>query len=433
VASNLWAWLIRDGATARVLTTVLPVVLVFPAVWLIVRRETSPGARVSLALTLGPVAVTCAFACYRLSWWSVCDVTILALILAAIPAQKAGDRRSGRWLWTGLAALFMILGAVQLWPQQIARAEDELTSAEAEGLIERDLAHWLAKHAGSEGAVVFAPPRETASLSFYGGLGGIGTYSADNDDGLRATIMIASVTTLPEAQILIQARQIKYIVIPSWDPFFDEYAKLYLVKAQSGRKSILIPELRRLALPPWLRPLPCQMLKMGGYEGQSVMVFEVVDEQSPAVAMSRLAEYLVEIGELEKAASAGEALRRFPGDIGALAARAQVQSAHGDPAGLTQTLNSLLSRLSTGADRYLPWDRRVSLAIVLARADRVDLSREQVRRCLTELTEKKLRSLTTGSLYNLLVLSHSFGLGAPDPKLHKLSLDLLPSDLRGGL
>jgi hypothetical protein len=432
-AASLWAWLVHDGISVTVWATVLPVLLVLPAGWLILRRNTGAVARASLALALGPVAVAFAFACRQLSWWQGFDAAFLALATAAIPADMAGPRRSGRWLWTGLAALLMIPGLIPLWPQRVTKAEDKLTSAEAEELIERDLAHWLAKHTGSEGAIVFAPPRQTTTLSFYGGLGGIGTFNADNDQGLRATITIASVTTLPEAQILFQARRIRYVIIPSWDPFFDDYARLFLVKAQSERKSILIPELRRLILPAWLRPVPFQILRIGGYEGQSVLVLEVVEEQNPAVAMSRLAEYLVEIGELEQAASAGEALRRFPGDIGALSARAQVQSARDDPASLAPTLESLLSRLSTGADRFLPWDRRVSLAIVLARAERVDLAREQVRRCLAEVSDKKLRSLSTGSLHNLLVLSHSFGLVVTDSKLRELALDLLPSDFRSNL
>ena len=433
MASSLLAWIVRDGLTAGFWAAVLPALLVFPAIWLIVHSTTGVTTRVSLAIALGPVAVAFAFACSQLSWWRVFDGALLALIVAALPGHRAAGRRSGGWLWTCLAALVVVPGVIQLWPQEITNADDKMTSAEAEGLIERDLAHWLAKHSGYDGAVVFAPPRETAGLSFYGGLGGVGTLSPDNNDGLRATIMIASVTTLPEAQILVQSRKIRYIVIPSWDPFFDEYAQLYLVESQSHRKSILIPELRRLVLPPWLRPLPCQILKMGGYEGESALVFEVVDEQSPAVAMSRLAEYLVETGRLDQAAPAGDQLRRFPGDVGALAARAQVQSARGDAAGLAQTMGSLMSRLSNGGDRYLLWDRRVSLAIVLARAGRIDEAGEQVRRCMAEITEKKLRSLSTGSLFNLLVLSHSFNLTAADPKLRELSLDLLPGDLRSGL
>ncbi|HUJ43133.1 MAG TPA: hypothetical protein VLW52_05955 [Opitutaceae bacterium] len=433
VASSFWAWLVRDGFTATVWATVLPVLLVLPAAWLIIRHGGRAAAKASLALSLGPVVIALAFACWQLSWWQPLDGTLLVLAVAALPENLALRLRSGRWLWTGLAALLMIPGVYSLWPQRISRTEDKLTSSEAEDLIARDLAHWLAAHAGDEGAVVFAPPRETASLSFYGGLGGIGTFAPDNSEGLRATITIASVTTLPEAEVLVRARRIKYIVLPSWDPFFDEYARLYLVKTQSSRKSILIPELRRLNLPGWLRPLPFQMLKIGGYETQSVLVFEVVDEQSPAVAMSRLAEYLVETGELEHAAAVGRELRRFPGDVGALAARAQVESARSDAANLAQSVDLLLARLSTGADRYLPWDRRVSLAIVLARADRLELAREQVHRCLAALDEKKARSLSIGSLFNLLVLSRDFRDPITDPQLRASTLDLLPSELRDRL
>ena len=430
VAPSLWAWMVHDGITAKVWATVLPVLLVLPAGWLVLRRDLEAPARASLALALGPVALASVFACYQLSWWHLLDATLLALAVAALPAHLRIQPRSGQWIWTSLAALLVVPGLIQLWPQRITSADDKLTSAEAEELIERHLAHWLARHAGDQGAVVFAPPHETASLSFYGGLGGLGTFNADNSDGLRATITIASVTTLPEAQILIQARKIRYIIIPSWDPFFDDYARLYLVAAQSGRQSILIPELRRLNLPRWLRPIPYQILKIGGYEGQSALVIEVVDEQSPAAAMSRLAEYLAETGELEHAAAVGQELRRFPGDVGALAAQAQVEAARGDATGFGQSVELLLTRLSTGADRYLPWDRRVSLAIVLARAEKITPAREQVHRCMIELDATRARSLSTGSLFNLLVLSRAFNDPIADPKLQALVLGLVPQDLR---
>ena len=163
------------------------------------------------------------------------------------------------------------------------------------------------------------------------------------------------------------------------------------------------------------------------------MVFEVVDDQSPAVATSRLAEYLVETGRLDQAAAVGEELRRFPGDIGALAARAQVQGARGDAAGLAQTVDLVRSRLANGADRFLPWDRRVSLAIVLAQGAQIEPAREQLRRCLTELDEKRLRFLTAGSLYNLQVLSRALELPLADPRLRKLAAELLPAELSGRL
>jgi hypothetical protein len=430
VASSFWAWLVHDGITATVWATILPVLLILPALWLIVRRATEASVRASLALALCPVAVALGFACCQLSWWHVLDATLLALAIPALPAHLAIYPRSGRWLWTGLAALLVIPGVIQLWPQRIGKADGKLTSAEAEELIERDLAHWLAKHADNGGAIVYAPPNETAALSFYGGLGGLGTFSADNDEGMRATVTIASVTSLPEAQILMEARKINYIVIPSWDPFFDDYARLFLVSAQSSRSSILIPELRHLNLPRWLRPVPFQMLGIDRYEDQSALILEVVDEQSPAVAMSRLAEYLVETGDLQRAAAVELDLRRFPGDVGALAARAQVESARDDAAGFNQSIELILARLSGGADRYLPWDRRVSLAIDLARAGRIDPARPQVHRCLVQMDEKKARSLSTGSLFNLLVLSRTFGDPIADPKLQAYAFGLLPPKMR---
>jgi hypothetical protein len=139
------------------------------------------------------------------------------------------------------------------------------------------------------------------------------------------------------------------------------------------------------------------------------------------------------MGLLDRAASAGQALRRFPADLGALVARAQVEISRDDRASFDRTFESLLRRLSGGADRGLPWDRRVSLAVVLARNKRADLAREQVQRCLAEIDEAKVRSLNSGSLYRLQVLAKAYGLGITDQRLHQLALDLLPDDLRNRL
>jgi hypothetical protein len=433
VAANFWAWMIRDGITPRIWAVVLPLALVAPAGWLMLRRKTEPAAQASLALALGPVAVAFGFACRELAWWSMLDVALLAVLVAATVGRWPAIPRSSRWAWSAILAAIVIPGVIQLLPQKGPEAGGNLTSLEAEELIERDLAHWLAKHAGADGAVVYAPPTETTTLSFYGGLGGVGTLNGDNKAGLGVTVMIAGVTTMEEAQALLEGRDVRYIVLPSWDSFFENYTHLYLAKNFSNWESIFIPKLRAWDLPPWLRPVPYQMPMIGGFEDQSVLVFEVVDPQNSAVALSRLAEYLVETGQLDKAASVSQALRRFPADVGALAARAQVESARDDSDDLALILDSLRSRLSGGGDRFLPWDRRVSLAIVLARAKQMDLAREQVRRCLAQISEKRVRSLSTGSLYNLLVLTRAFGLEIDDRRVRATALDLLPLAVRGSL
>jgi hypothetical protein len=433
VAANSWEWLRRDGSTLGAWATLLPLAALAPALWLLFSRATQPRIRKAIATILGPVAVAFAFACAQLSWWGVLDAALLVLIAAAAAGDWGPARTRGRWILAAVVLAFAVPGLMRLGPQAFAGAATVLTPQESGELVDRHLAHWLAKRSGEPGMTVFAPPDETATLCFFGGLRGIGTFAPDNKVGFGNTLAIAGVRTMEEAQDLLQARKVRYIVMPSWDPFFSDFARLYLVKGMSNRPSFFANEFRHWNLPPWLQPVPYQMPVDGGLEGQSVIVLQVVDAQSPAAAAGRLAEYLVETGDLDGAAAAAERLRRFPGDVGALAARAQVQSARGDAGALALTVDDLMARLSNEGDRYLPWDRRVSLAVVLARAQHFELSREQVRRCVADASEPRLRSLSTGSLFDLLVLSRTFRVEFPDPSLRDLALDLLPGDLRSRL
>jgi hypothetical protein len=433
VSASLLAWLVRDGMSATVLATLVPLLVLVPAGWRLLRRGPNLESRLLPAVALGPVLVALGFACWQLSWWHLLDGALLVLMVAAVAGGEPAVSRSTRWRWSVLTALIVLPGLIQLLPGKPADKRMILTPSEAQELIERHLAHWLASHAEEPGAVVYAPPHETTTLCYCGGLRGIGTFAAENRAGFGATLMIAGLNTMEEVQALIQLREIRYIIVFSWDSFFDDFANLYLDKRFAGRTSFLIGGLRRWNLPVWLRPLPYQMPEISGFEGQSALVFEVVDDQSPAVATSRLAEYLIETGRLDQAVVVGEELRRFPGDVGALAARAQVQSARSDAAGLAQTIDLVRARLANGADRFLPWDRRVSLAIVLTQGGQIEPAREQLRRCLTELDEKRLRFLTTGSLYNLQLLSRALDLPIADPRLRKLAVELLPAELSGRL
>ena len=71
VAVNFWSWLSRDGVTAVVWATLLPLVVLIPAGWMLRCAATPLFARVSLAVALGPVFVALGFASCQLSWWSL--------------------------------------------------------------------------------------------------------------------------------------------------------------------------------------------------------------------------------------------------------------------------------------------------------------------------------------------------------------------------
>lgn len=428
LAANLAAWVKGDGLTSAAWATLLPLSLLIPAIWLGVRRQSGAALRSALALMLGVALPVLALAYFQLKGWSLLDVVLLVMLVALTTSHdQAASLPTRRWLLAGGVLLILLPGAFQLMPGAKSLPDNTLTVPEAVGLVERDLAHWLAKHGSADGpALVLAPPNLTTTLNYYGGLRGLGTMSWENQPGLAFAIRIAISTSRPETIALLRQRGVTHIVIPSWDAFFDSY--LQSASMQIGE--MFYRSLNRWALPAWLRPVPYQLPSIPGFEKQFVRVFEVVDEQDEPVAASRLTEYFIEQAEWENAKASHQTLLKYPADFGVLVTRAQLWAALSDATNFTPVFEQLLSRLAGGADRYMPWDRRVSLAVVLARGKRLDLAREQMQRCLAEISGARLRSLTTNSLYHLLVLNKALGLEIADPQLRELALDLLPAGVR---
>ncbi|AOS43564.1 hypothetical protein Verru16b_00611 [Lacunisphaera limnophila] len=429
-AGSIWAWLSRDGFSAASAATLLPMLLVLPALWLLRRPDTNTAARAILAVTLGPVLVGLGFAAAHLGRWSNVDVLLLTLLVAVTVVVGNATRSPltpGRWL--AVVVLLLAPGAIPLWPPTKAPADVPLNEVEVSGLIARDLAHWLAKHVPSGQAVVLAPPNETVALHYYGGLRGIATLSWENQAGITAAVRLFSASSPQEALALVQNRGVTHLVLPSWDRTLDEFVRLGGGPADQA----FLGSLRRWAQPGWLRPVAYRLPAVPGYEDQSVTIFAVVEEQEEVVALSRLAEYFVEMGRLDLAAQVSMTLQKIPADLGAGIACAHVAMARRDGAAVNAALARILPQLTAGADRWLPWDQRVSLAVVLATGGHADLARGQVQRCLTDADETRLRSASTGALYRLVVLARRFGLSFPDPRLRATALELLPPETRAQL
>ena len=81
----------------------------------------------------------------------------------------------------------------------------------------------------------------------------------------------------------------------------------------------------------------------------------------------------------------------------------------------------------------MPWDRRVSLAIALARNQDEAGTRKQMDKCLAGADEDGIRSLTPGMLFNFLALVNALGLQFSDSNHAVLAMDLLPFELRSQL
>ncbi len=431
VAGSLSEWASRDGVSGALAATLLPLLLLLPAGWLLARRATGAAQRTAIAIAVGPMLVIVWLAVHQIRLWNTVDCTALAL-LASLAAAANTARSPAKLRWGAAAAVApaLIVGLFLLVPTADPASPDDFkfTTAEIEGLYERALSQWIADRAGPDGATVLVPPFRTSSFCFYGGVRGLGTQNWENRDGLSATFRIVNSTRPDETLALLTQRGVTHIVLPSWDTDLDDFARMGL--KQPTDSFIYALHQTDGGIFPWLRALPYSLPEIPGFKEPSALILEVTDETDPATLRSRLVEYLVEMHHIDQAAFASQALRRYPADLGALVALAQVAKAKNDEEGFTRAFSALESNLASGSDRSLAWDRRVSVAVVLALGGRADLSETQVRRCIADIDNARVRMLTTGSLYHLLFLCKHFGVEVPDPRLHDLAMKLLPGELR---
>jgi len=426
VAANLSEWIKRDGASLMVAATVLPLLLLVPAGWFLARRRTPARHRTALLLAIGPVLAGLALACFQIRGLNFVDGTLFALMVALLLALTSISA-SARWIVAGVVTLLLLPGAVLVTTQVRTEQKKTTTEIDVQALIERDLAHWLANQTGEAGAVILAPPNLTASLCYFGGLSGIVTPYLENKTGFLAAVRISGATSPDEAQALAQGRNLTHIVVPSWDETLNEFA---LLGAEQSDQA-LISLLHQWQPPRWLRPVPYPLPQISGFEGRFAYVFQVVEVQDNQTALSRLAEYFLEMGMTRLADSVADALEQlFPSDLAALTARAHVEIALRDGPALAATLAVIDEALARGSDGVLPWERRVSLALALAEARRMDQARTMVTACLTGADVDQLRFLTTGTLYRLMLFCKVTGTEFPNPQQRNAALALLPLELR---
>lgn len=418
-AESIAGWIRSDGLGLPLVASALPLLLVALALRQLVK--TDQAGRRNLLVVTGAAIFLIVLCVVQVRWWGILDAVLLGLLPVVVTGLPVGFAQLA---WRSAVALLFLPAFVLSWPR--TQVAEELTPTQARALIERDLAHWLSARS-EPGAITLAPPALSGSLAYYGGLPVIASPFAGNQDGLTLAVRIAATTSADEAQALLMRRGVQYVVVPSWDTVLDELARL----GPDASDRSLIALLRQWLPPRWLRPVPYQMPMINGLAGDSVAVFEVVEPQENAIALSRLAEYFVETGRLDLAVAVSDSLEQaFANDAGAMIARAQVAIARGESRTLARVVPLLLPAVADGKDEDLSWERRANLAIVLAQVKRPDLARPQVEFCLEEADAERLRSLGTISLYRLLALARGYGLAFADPTLHAVALGLLPPEFR---
>jgi hypothetical protein len=429
VAPNLASWMVIQGPSVWLLLTLAPLGALLPALWVLTNRDIAAPTRAAVAITLGPVMAALYLACVKLIWWQTVDALLLVALAAVAPgisSQAIGPK--ARLCWITVVVASLAPGLVYVLGRDRPGKGDVLSRAELQDLVLRDLAGWISQHSAPGSAIVLSPPSASNALCYYGAFRGLGSVSDENKEGIRAATRITSVTNLQEAKELVNRRNITHIVLLSWDTFFEDFAR-----GADGRiEGAFIDKLKFTTLPHWLRPLAYPLPSIPGFEDQSVTVLEVVDEQDDPTTLGNIALYFAEIGDLDRARSAADGLTRYSTDFGAWVARAQVAAALHDDEELTKDLKVLQSRLALRVQPLISWNRRVDLAAVLARARVTELAKKELTLCINGIDDDRIRSLSPGSVYRLLVLCRGLGVDMP-PAEHALALSLVPPNLRARL
>jgi hypothetical protein len=426
VAPSLAAWIVTQGPSVWLWLTLAPLGALLPAAWVLRNRRIAMPTRASVAITLGPVMVALSLACVKLAWWQTLDALLLVTLAAVAPGI------SSQWIsararlgWISLVVVLLAPGVIYALGWDRPGRGDVLRRTELQDLILRDLAGWIGQHSSPGAAIVLSPPGASTALCYYGAFRGLGSVSDENKEGIRAAVRLMSERNVQEAKEIVNRRSITHIVLLSWDTTFDDFARA----ADGQIEGTFIDRLNFATLPRWLRPLAYPLPSIPGFEDRSVTVLEVVDEQDDATTLGNIALYFAEIGDLDRARSAAEGLARFSTDFGAWVARAQVAEAIHDDAELERVLQVLQSRLALRVQPLISWSRRVDLAVVLARAKVTVLAKKQLMLCINAIDGDRIRSLSPGSVYRLLVLCRGLGVTMP-PADQALALSLVPPALR---
>jgi hypothetical protein len=426
VAPSLAAWIGTQGPSTWLCLTLAPLGALLPAISVLRNRQIAKPTRAAVAITLGPVMVALSFACVKLIWWQTLDALLLVTLAALAPgisSQAIG--RKARLGWISVVVVLLAPGLIYVLGWDRPSRADALNRTELHDLILRDLAGWISQHSDPATVIVLSPPSASTPLCYFGAFRGLGPVSDENKYGIRAAIRIMSARNLQEAKEMVNRRKITHIVLLSWDTFFDDFARA----ADGQIEGTLIDQLKFTTLPRWLRPLAYPLPSIPGFEDQSVTVLEIVDEQDDATAWGNIALYFAEIGDLGRARSTAEGLTRFSTNFGSWVARAQVAAAVHDDAELAKVLKVLQERLALRVQPLISWNRRVDLAVVLARANVTVLAKKQLMVCVNAIDDDRIRSLSPWSAYRLLVLCRGLGVTMP-PAEHALTLSLLTPTLR---
>jgi len=426
-AGSLGEWINEHSSRGVTAGIFLPLVLIPFAICQLLQCRLTAANRSTLLAAVIIAGIVAALGLSNLAWWGI--VFCCLAVIAALVATGFETIRS-QIIFVAVG-IFAVGGAwTDLAPRISEAANPRLTENDVRSLAERDLAHWLSLRNEEYRSVVLSPPDTTPALYFFGGVRGLGTPYAENNEGFIAAVRIASASSPDESLALATQRELSHVVIPSWDDFLFEYARLGAAQPEHS----LMAMLDNWLAPRWMRPVQYTLPDAAIFADYTTIIFAVTETQDNATALSRLGEYFAETNQPQFAAAIAVTLQEsFPSDLSGLVAQSQIAVTQSNLPVFHEALAAIIPYVAEQRDGDLEFDRRVSLANVLMLGRQAEYAREQVGYCMDEVDAFLLKTVSAPNLYRFLLLAKSFNEPFPQPELETLARQLLPEQLRSNL
>jgi len=417
--------LIPDGVT-MVLLLVLPLAIE-------ARPDLARPWKALLIAAVFPAGLVMILAFKQIRWLGIdCALWVGVLATVALVTLRAGQ--GFKWTTTRQVISGIFLAVIVLpyplftsWQWFNFSFKYPVTMLDLTQVITRDASQRIRARLGNDPGVIVSGPTTTTWMTYFGGFKGLGTLYWENIDGLKKVASIYSAGSEDEALKLVKQYGVTDIAIYSWDPFADEYAKLWRgrrLKDETPTDSFIWQLLHSGKIPVWLQPLPYRLPQDGQLKGQYVMLLEVALDQTPQEAGVRVAQYLMSEGLSDQAETQLRAdLAQYPNYLPALIALGRLQQGRGQVDAFNATMQTIHDNLDQ-ADK-IPFVDRVDLAIDFALANDHTQVLNQITACLKEATEKGIRHLQMDSLFNFVELVRQSGQTDVNPDMLKLAITLL--------
>jgi tetratricopeptide (TPR) repeat protein len=278
-------------------------VLVLLAGVLVTLRRVGTGTKAVLIFLPVPILLITGLQLYQVRWGMLSGPLYIALAGIVIPQFW---RIVPRALWCRMLAIPALLvfgyqfvvpsfqGNIgSAWAQY--RNPQTLSFGQGIALLHRQIARNILDSANGKPVVLLSSPNSSCMLAALGGFRTIGTLYWENVDGLKAAAEGLNAQSEVEAFDFMKKHGVTHVSLMNWENFIEPYFNiLHPVPAPgvSVQNSFGKAALSDRRIPAWVRPLVFPANSLSQNLQQTVLLLQVVPDQSANEAQFHLARFV---------------------------------------------------------------------------------------------------------------------------------------------